>query len=56
MRVGILNMAQGVFSAIRNPATHRTQDLERQEALEQLATPSALARWIDRCELIEDEA
>lgn len=55
MRVGILSMAQGVFSAIRNPATHSTQDLERQEALEQLATLSILARWIDRCVLIEDE-
>lgn len=52
MRVGILNMSQGVFSAIRNPATHSTQDMERQEALEQLATLSILARWIDRCELV----
>lgn len=55
MRVGILSMAQGVFSAIRNPATHSTQDLERQEALEQLATLSILARWIDRCELVTIE-
>lgn len=52
MRVGILNMAQGVFSAIRNPATHSTDDMEQQEALEQLATLSILARWIDRCELV----
>jgi len=52
MRVGILNMLQGVFSAIRNPATHSTQDMERQEALEQLATLSILARWIDRRELV----
>jgi hypothetical protein len=51
MRGGILNMSQGVFSAIRNPATHSTGDMERQEALEQLATLSILARWIDRCEL-----
>ncbi|MEV4738548.1 MULTISPECIES: TIGR02391 family protein [unclassified Microbacterium] len=51
MRVGILNMAQGVFAAIRNPATHSTDELPRQEALEQLATLSILARWIDRCEL-----
>jgi hypothetical protein len=55
MRVGILNMAQGVFSAIRNPATHSTDDVERQEALEQLATLSILARWIDRCELVTVE-
>ncbi len=49
---GILNMSQGVFSAIRNPATHSTDDMARQEALEQLATLSILARWIDRCELV----
>ncbi|AXL12653.1 TIGR02391 family protein [Microbacterium foliorum] len=52
MRVGILNLSQGVFSAIRNPATHSTEDMERQEALEQLATLSILARWIDRCDLV----
>lgn len=52
MRIGILNMSQGVFSAIRNPVTHSTKDMERQEALEQLATLSILARWIDRCELV----
>jgi Protein of unknown function (Hypoth_ymh) len=52
MRVGILNTAQGVFSAIRNPATHTTDELPRQEAHEQLATLSVLARWIDRCELL----
>jgi hypothetical protein len=51
MRVGILNMAQGVFAAIRNPATHTTDELPKQEALEQLATLSILARWIDRCEI-----
>lgn len=53
MRQGILNMAQGVFSAIRNPATHSTDELPRQEALEQLATLSILTRWIERCELVE---
>lgn len=51
MRVGILNMAQGVFAAIRNTTTHTTADLPKQEALEQLATLSILARWIDQCEL-----
>lgn len=52
MRQGILNLSQGVFLAIRNPVTHSTEDMERQEALEQLATLSILARWIDRCELV----
>jgi hypothetical protein len=51
MRVGILNMAQGVFAAIRNTTTHTTTDLPKQEALEQLATLSILARWIDQCDL-----
>jgi hypothetical protein len=49
MRVGILQFAQGAFSAIRNPATHSTEDIERQEALEQLAALSILARWIEKC-------
>jgi hypothetical protein len=39
--------------AIRNPATHSTDDLAEQEALEQLAVLSTLARWIDGCELVE---
>ncbi|MET4622958.1 hypothetical protein ABIE18_004438 [Arthrobacter sp. 2762] len=56
MRIGILNTAQGVFSAIRNPATHTTDELPKQEALEQLASLSVLARWIDRCELVRVEA
>lgn len=52
MRTGLLNFSQGVFAAIRNPATHSTEELPKQIALEQLATLSTLARWIDRCELI----
>jgi uncharacterized protein (TIGR02391 family) len=52
MRTGILNMSQGVFAAIRNTATHTIDDLPKQEALEQLATLSILARWIDQCELV----
>lgn len=55
MRTGLLNFAQGVFSAIRNPATHSTTEMPRQEAFEQLAALSLLARWIDACELVEME-
>lgn len=51
MRVGILSLSQGVFAAIRNVATHTTDDVSKQDALEQLATLSLLARWIDRCDL-----
>lgn len=53
MRSGLLQFGQGCFLAIRNPATHSTEDLPAQEALEQLATLSTLARWIDGCELAE---
>jgi hypothetical protein len=52
MRVGLLNFAQGIYSGIRNPTTHSTDDLQRQEALEQLAALSVLARWVDGCEVI----
>jgi len=52
MRSGILWLSQGAFSAIRNPAAHGTEDLPKQEALEQLATLSTLARWIDGCEVV----
>ncbi|HEU5270295.1 MAG TPA: TIGR02391 family protein [Jatrophihabitans sp.] len=55
MRSGLLQFSQGCFMAIRNPATHSTSDTSVQEALEQLAILSTLARWIDRCELREAE-
>lgn len=53
MRTGLLQFGQGCFAAIRNPATHGTTDLPQQEALEQLAILSTLARWIDHCELLK---
>lgn len=53
MRSGLLQFSQGCFMAIRNPATHSTSDTTVQEALEQLAILSTLARWIDQCELTE---
>ena len=53
MRSGMLQFSQGCFMAIRNPATHSTNDVAAQEALEQLAVLSTLARWVDQCELIE---
>lgn len=52
MRSGMLQFSQGCFMAIRNPATHGTNEVPAQEALEQLAVLSTLARWVDRCELI----
>lgn len=53
MRSGLLNMSQGCFLAIRNPATHGTDEVSRQVAFEYLAVLSALARWIDLCVLAE---
>lgn len=55
MRTGLLQFSQGCFAAIRNPATHGTADIPPQEALEQLAILSTLARWIDQCDLLEAE-
>lgn len=52
MREGILSLAQGAFAAIRNPASHSAHDIPRQEAFEQLATLSILARWTEKCELV----
>lgn len=49
MNNGIRGFAVGLFSAVRNPATHSTGDTSRQEALEQLAALSLLARWIEQC-------
>jgi hypothetical protein len=41
-------LAEGCFAAIRNPASHDALDeLPEQEALEQLAALSVLARLVD---------
>jgi hypothetical protein len=55
MRTGLLQFGQGCFAAIRNPATHGTTEMAPQEALEQLAILSTLARWIDHCKLLKTE-
>lgn len=51
MMEGIRSYAIGVMQAIRNPATHLTEDPDGQHALEQLAALSLLARWADECVL-----
>jgi hypothetical protein len=49
MRRGIMAFAEGCYAAIRNPASHDPQDeLGEQEALEQLASFSMLARWVEQ--------
>ncbi|WP_081481181.1 TIGR02391 family protein [Saccharomonospora azurea] len=48
MHDGAGNFARGVYSAIRNPNAHDEGDeLAENEALEQLAAFSILARWVD---------
>jgi hypothetical protein len=49
---GALLLGQGAYSALRNPAAHGVSDLPEQEALEQLATFSVLARLIDQCQVV----
>lgn len=48
---GALQLGQGAYAALRNPAAHETGDLAEQEALEQLATFSVVARLIDQCQV-----
>ncbi|MGW9173778.1 TIGR02391 family protein [Streptomyces decoyicus] len=52
MNEGLRNLAPGIFQTIRNPATHGTNQISEQEALEQLATLSLLAGWIYQCDVI----
>ncbi|MYS92000.1 MULTISPECIES: TIGR02391 family protein [Streptomyces] len=45
---GAMNLAEGVFTGIRNPLSHEAdQELSEQEALEYLAALRVLARWVD---------
>jgi len=47
VRRGIVAFAEGCYAAIRNPASQDAGELSEQEALEQLAAFSVLARWVD---------
>lgn len=48
MHLGAMSFADGIFTAIRNPASHEADlDFSEQEALEYLAALSVLARWLD---------
>lgn len=47
VRRGMMAFAEGCYAGIRNPASHDPQEeLSEQEALEQLACFSVLARWV----------
>lgn len=56
MQVGLLSFAPGVNMVIRNPATHVAEDFTEQDGLEQLATLSVLARFMDRCVVVSVDA
>ncbi|MDK1475409.1 TIGR02391 family protein [Streptomyces sp. 549] len=49
---GAHQLGQGAYFALRNPAAHEVGDLAEQEALEQLATFSVVARLIDGCQVM----
>ena len=38
--------------ASANPQAHPSDDITEQEALEQLAALSVLARWVDECDVV----
>jgi hypothetical protein len=44
---GALMVAEGWYAAVRNPVAHDEGELSENEALEQLATLSMVARWAD---------
>lgn len=53
---GAMRLGEACFLALRNPSIHEDLDLAPDHALEQLATLSLLARWIDEAEIIEHES
>jgi hypothetical protein len=53
MNAGLARFAPGAFMTIRNVATHETDELSQQTALEQLAVLSQLARWVEQCDIEE---
>ena len=46
---GAQRFGMGCAQGIRNPQAHPSDDLTEQEALEQLAALSVLARWVEQC-------
>ena len=49
---GAQHLGMGCAQGIRNPRSHPSGDISEQEALEQLAALSVLARWVDICEVV----
>jgi hypothetical protein len=51
---GARALGQGCYWALRNPATHRTDEWDEQVALEALCTLSVFARLVDECDVVRD--
>lgn len=49
---GVRNFAEGCYAALRNPIAHQLGELPENEALEQLAAFSIVARWVDTATLV----
>ena len=47
------HLGMACAQGIRNPRAHPSDDITEQEALEQLATLSVLARWVDASEVVQ---
>lgn len=47
-----MHLGMGCAQGIRNPQAHPSDDITEQEALEQLAALSVLARWVDECKTV----
>ena len=56
MNAGLRSFSPGVQMTIRNGAAHGAGEMPAQLALERLSTLSLLARWVDECELVTDDA
>jgi hypothetical protein len=52
---GAMAFAEGCYAAIRNPNSHEVNlpELAENEALEQLAAFSVLARWVDTADVVQ---
>ena len=50
---GAMHLGMACAQGIRNLRAHPSSDITEQEALEQLAALSVLARWVDACEVVK---
>lgn len=53
---GAMHLGMGCAQGIRNRQAHPSPDITEQEALEQLAALSVLARWVDECKPVGVDA